>query len=145
MVGIGNPNRDGRNAQLNGRSYHRQSDPKNVHKEPRNENYFENDHIFFEIDQLQGNLQLNLPFKGFSPLLEHQLYFNRFKGIARGGGGPLIKKVFFTCQQYLSLHSWQWKQAKTENVYGIDHFPCEMSSHKATETIKLNLLIAEIY
>ena len=42
--------------QLNGRSYHEQSDPKNVHKEPRNENYFENDHIFFEIDQLQGNL-----------------------------------------------------------------------------------------
>ena len=56
MVGIGNPNRDGRNAQLNGWSYHRQSDPKNVHKEPRNENYFENDHIFFEINQLQGNL-----------------------------------------------------------------------------------------
>ena len=49
MVGIGDQNRDGRNAQLNGRSYHRQSDP-------RNENYFENDHIFFEIDQLQGNL-----------------------------------------------------------------------------------------
>ena len=56
MFGIGNPNRDGRNAQLNGRSYHEQSDPKNVHKEPRNENYFANDHIFFEIDQLQGNL-----------------------------------------------------------------------------------------